>query len=697
MKSLTANQNYSIKDYLDKVIPGNYWLTKSMEFNKVNSSGTLWYLKKWMVYYKFLFMKDELHLDDYATITKIFDEFILSLPLSIQQEAKAFFYIVDIRNTNSFIGYQSYVTPNKPFKNNDDKVNFIREAKKFYFMYLMDIGGQGGFKEDVKNAILNLKNHDKVRDFIENILAPKQAAKKDKTNLYQDFHASLRNERQLFFYYGFFHGDKAKDLNGFYSMTEIGQSILSSNFTELVVIWEHQKLKVLSQTPVSDIQKVNIVADSQYFSINFSPYYDLLRVINKNEHITTNAYRYILSKTKNTMPLDDNIIYFCQDNNAINEFKEKVESLGRESDKSNEDFQKEIKKYILGISNLPKDNNSNPFASLSYISKNKIEIINRSKFDFTFKVYSIINNFKLSENKLIFDLFEQETRTNYEHNLNRNSKSENYKYDKIASYKYDYYLITFNKYIILFLMYWAVCMRLERFTGSLDNEFISEANDSFPHLIKYLGIKPYELKALLTQCEQKYINEDFQLSEIELDSEESLIDPSEIYKLNTLEQLDNITMRALQNDSIYLIKRVRNATLIKGMRGYYINQFADSTTKLVKCDCCNKETFLTQQNIAYLEFHHLIPFAESGADHYLNLFGICPECHRKLHFASKEQKIELYKSLDVNNRLNKTIEERLNLLFEKKLLSSINLDFLYKENIIEDDLYKKYRNNTAYF
>ena len=41
---------------INKLTPGNYWLTKSMEFNRIGSSGTLWYLKKWITFYKFIFV-----------------------------------------------------------------------------------------------------------------------------------------------------------------------------------------------------------------------------------------------------------------------------------------------------------------------------------------------------------------------------------------------------------------------------------------------------------------------------------------------------------------------------------------------------------------------------------------------------------------------------------------------------------------
>ena len=45
---------------INNILPGNYWLSKSMEFSKFNTSGSLWYLKKWFVFYHYVFLKAKL-------------------------------------------------------------------------------------------------------------------------------------------------------------------------------------------------------------------------------------------------------------------------------------------------------------------------------------------------------------------------------------------------------------------------------------------------------------------------------------------------------------------------------------------------------------------------------------------------------------------------------------------------------------
>ena len=70
-----------LKNNLERLVndmsPGNYWLTKSMEFNRISSSGTLWYLKKWIVYYYYIFMRNtSLYAQDYNEIVEIFNNYI---------------------------------------------------------------------------------------------------------------------------------------------------------------------------------------------------------------------------------------------------------------------------------------------------------------------------------------------------------------------------------------------------------------------------------------------------------------------------------------------------------------------------------------------------------------------------------------------------------------------------------------------
>ena len=111
-----------------------------MEFNKVNSSGTLWYLKKWITYYYFIFMKDNLYEKDYDDIIEIFNNYINSLPLQLRDPATDFFFEKDIRDSNVFTSYQDFTQENPTFSSTLEEREYRLRSKKFYFLYLMNIG-----------------------------------------------------------------------------------------------------------------------------------------------------------------------------------------------------------------------------------------------------------------------------------------------------------------------------------------------------------------------------------------------------------------------------------------------------------------------------------------------------------------------------------------------------------------------------
>ena len=68
------------------------------------------------------------------------------------------------------------------------------------------------------------------------------------------------------------------------------------------------------------------------------------------------------------------------------------------------------------------------------------------------------------------------------------------------------------------------------------------------------------------------------------------------------------------------------------------------------------ETFLTNKGLPYMEGHHLIPCTYSNAEYYWsnfkrnidcveNIVCLCPTCHRRIHFGSKEEQDTIIKSL----------------------------------------------------
>ena len=89
------------------------------------------------------------------------------------------------------------------------------------------------------------------------------------------------------------------------------------------------------------------------------------------------------------------------------------------------------------------------------------------------------------------------------------------------------------------------------------------------------------------------------------------------------------------------------------------------------------ETFLTMRGTPYMEGHHLIPCTTSNAEHFWskysrnidcveNIICLCPTCHRRIHFGSKEEKDVIITSL-YNKRIRLLTAVGLNISLEELL------------------------------
>lgn len=58
------------------------------------------------------------------------------------------------------------------------------------------------------------------------------------------------------------------------------------------------------------------------------------------------------------------------------------------------------------------------------------------------------------------------------------------------------------------------------------------------------------------------------------------------------------------------------------------------------CELCGRGGFRTIAGSIYLETHHVTPLADGGLDHESNVVAICPEDHRKAHYAADKAEIK---------------------------------------------------------
>lgn len=651
------------------LLPGNYALTKSMEMTRTKNSGTLWYKKKFLVWYYFIFLSNnELNVKEYINEVKaIFEKYVNSIKDDeVRKEASNFFFpeceLINCKSDNfkSFEMFKGQID----FQNVKEKIKFEENAKKYYFAFLIGSGGQSDINKYIKNKLYEKNfNMTKLKDFIKKY--KKNATDKEISKTTNDYHAFLRNERQVLFYYGYFHSKSLGAANiEFSSLTPVGEMALYANFDEFLCIWEHQKIKMISQPLIVDIKNIpeKYRKKANNFGISYSPYLDILRYLNNFKEMTLDAYKYIISRNKN------NFLILDKEKNEellknINKIQKKVNNFNRSNDKENNDFNKELKKYILGLIELEKDKGYNQFSILKQenkkikIKENKIELFNK-----ILSMYEKLERYKQTMYSKLFKNSENELREKY--------RDENYKINLKKKAEWELYLMKPEKIILLGIIE----------LNNLDNEEIIER---YEYLLKRISINN---KKVLDKERKKFhqiINNKISI----LENKDNIFSFEKIKtQINT-----NDLFKKIKQNSVKSYKK-RNTTLVSLMKSYYLQTFSENNG-LLKCECCGKETFMTRRNEPYLEFHHLIPFGEeNGPDHYLNIFAICPECHRKLHYMKLEENLELkqrdiYIELDKNNYLQKKIIQRLQELKSEKILKSYQLEFLIYEGAITEKDY----------
>lgn len=683
-----------MENIIEKITPGNYWLTKSMEFNRVNSSGTLWYLKKWVVYYYYVFMKGSLYTKDYNEIKLIFINYINSLPVQLRDSATNFFFKVDIREVGLFNSYQDFINDIPVFNSPSDEREYRLKSKKFYFLYLMSIGGQAGYKKFTKELVDNGNAFNSTLNQVKSrMLNDGKTERRFRQEIEGDYTAAIRNERQIYFYYGLFHGKDSKSLKGFYNLTPVGKSILNANFHELIILWEHQKIKMTSQSPVSDIKNLNSDYSHINFSVNFHPYFTLLNSINTLKGLDFDDYMYGLSRTNNRLNSDELIDQLSNHRyEFIKRSKSRIDSFDRRGDSDNTDFKKELKKYLLGVYGLKLDFGLNPYSFLRTDSRSNIFITDQDKLCLTLSIYDKLikqldNTY--SENYINF---EKNTFKKYQAGIN----NDEFILSNSVRYDWSKYNINLEKKTILFLIYWGICCNLEHYNFNLTNDQISSCFNIYKGLISKFGYNKADFTLVIKEVQNHIsINTPLELEQEDNNNIYVLSDPRSVNVEVSIENLEELSLRALSENGYYNMYRKRSGSLIRGLKTYYYNNFKDSQN-LIPCECCSEKTFINTNNLPYLEFHHLIPFStDNGPDHYLNLYALCSNCHSKMHHLHFSMKPDLYNELENNNLLEKTYVERAETLYQSGFLEAIHLDYLLKENIINNVEYESFMSRSS--
>ncbi len=728
-------------EFVDGLLPGNYALTKSMELTKIKSSGTLWYTKKFLTLYYYIFLSGDIMTRSYKDeIIKIFDRYIESLPSAVQPAASRFFYPeADAVNPKSasfnffsaFAGYSDFSSPS-------ERQDYYNKAKKYYFALLMGSGGQTGVKKLLKKVIsspefvyspdamkkaisdcaekallddVNTKH--KISDnsikYIfsanaieklcllsltrpvkrEDILSFSTAFPLDKPNfssIANDMIAFIRNERQILYYYGFFHSKStgAHDFE-FSSLTPIGELALFANANEFSAVWEHQKIKMLSQPETAEINFVKLNdAKAESFAVSYNPYFDIIDHLLRHGSLTEKQYKYVLSRKKHTL---NNSLWLKEDNllfDNLDSIADIIHSFGRKRDSENEDSHKELLKYILGLrDDLPMDCNAHPTGILRFAG-NIITVENRAAINLLGQIYSSLCDYKIQKYSDLFTAVEDDLKRRYAASANGKKVAPNPK----TKIYWDLYNIHPDKLIMLSTVIASSALsmgitELKDLGTDMTGPLCAHIYSNYKTLLNSIAITSKaslkaEVKCALVAIQTKNYNA--YLSD-EATSPENGFQAIAQYKAESagdlISKLKTLSASATVTPSK---NRKRRPTLVNLMKSYYLRI---STDGALSCECCKEPAFITSSNEPYVEFHHLIPFnIVCGPDHYLNLFALCPLCHRKLHFQSAADKALLYAKLNSSNYLSLPFVQRLKELKGLRLLRSYHLEYLLADNAI---------------
>lgn len=731
-------------DFYDSLLPGNYALTKSMELTKVSDSGTLWYTKKFLTLYYFVFLSNDIMTLAYRDkVVEIFDNFIASVDPTVRDAAERYFYpeneAINFKSPN--FNYFSNFASATGHANQAALNEYYQSAKKYYFSLLMGSGGQTGVKKQLKEAVQRpgfVYSHSNIdaeitrasinscmrdanslhrisdnsvkyiisqeaSDYICRLSSVRAVDEADIRQAMIDYpHESpkyrmiesdviafIRNERQILYYYGYFHSKTsgATDFE-FSSLTPVGELAIRANYYEFLAIWEHQKVKMVSQPVTVDINYINgLPVDSAKFDISTTPYTDILDSLIRRNSFSLDEYKYVISRRKDVFDAqswsDEEESLFSN----VNTIKNRVNGFGRQRDKQDEDARKELLKYLLGIrSDMGVDAGTNPLSIVDF-SRSKVTVQENEPLLLLYSIYSKLDDYKKLRYSSVYDETRDDLKNRYEKGLRGITAPINAR----SKIHWDLYNIHPDKFIMLGTVVAIAAISLhyteiENAGRDAINNLCQFVSDKFSSLLRKLSIRSLSaIKREINKLVTALKSEDYSgYLEVDEDHENQVLATYRTENAADLRtRIEQISLEACVDQDV---ERERNMNLVRLLKSYYMACYANNN--VLTCECCGEETFITEAGEPYVEFHHLIPFNIAyGPDHYLNLFALCPNCHRRIHFLKVDEKHAEYENLSNNNYLHITFVERLLELKAQNLLKSYHLEYLLTDNAITQDEY----------
>ncbi len=660
-----------LKDFIDNYAPGNHWSSKSMELSRNDDKGTYWYLKKFVTFYYFVFIQKKLDRDGLRQISSIFENYCNSVPEESRDKAFDFFFERDLRQIDEIITLNEYTFNTDAIADDSAEMD---NARKFYFSYLLNIDEQNPDKELIFTTTIAERNYFKGIKIARNLFEDKEKFKK----LVPDVHAFLRNQRQILYVLGFVNYTKINNKEE-YAPTDIGKHIVFANYNEMILLLEIQKLRQVSRNPLvvysedynrQRNRQVKENADKSIINkghICSHPYLVLLKYLLKNKEISTKNYMFIVSRLSDLHNFDDS-------SNLTVESVAGIPALVNNKDKEyytpgsnsgpdgfvlrSEDFSKEYKKYVQGIFAVSADCSSNLF-SIGRLGSHTCKISNLNKANILYKNFVEVVKYLDNVYATTYENIDNVHNEKYASHINRGR----------YNFKNPVYLTVVEEWLNYFVSSDTNIIRMMLKT-------VSEMNDLQKQNIKKLY--PYLCEKVLKVKTAQDIENMFKnttLLEIETPvvvvrnkvTEDILISESKKY-LNIMRD--------------FTLERKRNMTLRDQYASYRMQHNHDI------CEICGNKLAKEVNGNYICNYHHILPFNEAGAlgpDHYLNLIGICSNCHDKLHskITCNERK-EMYNAILINSCLAKNVFERIRKMYQDGYLFNASLEYAVAMGMITE-------------
>lgn len=117
--------------------------------------------------------------------------------------------------------------------------------------------------------------------------------------------------------------------------------------------------------------------------------------------------------------------------------------------------------------------------------------------------------------------------------------------------------------------------------------------------------------------------------------------PIDIPIIDSVNEFKNNDVNNNQIDEV--INQIREKVIRKTSVYQRLPKVKEDTLDRAKgrCEICGEPApFITKEGKPYLEVHHIIALSEEGVDHTSNTVALCPNCHRKMHYAELNKEEE---------------------------------------------------------